>query len=653
MNAPDRLIDWSALNQRLLVAEFTRLKGRLEPGSPHVADGADQQVAAVRAELAALSQPSAIDSMAEAFGLSSFERDLLLLAAGVEMDARLAALCGEATGDARRPWASFGLALQHLRDPHWSALSPRRPLRRWRLVDVESGASLATAKLSIDERVLHALAGVDYLDPRLEPLVRPVPAPDVMAPAHAEVCDALSSGLSQRDSPLPLPLVHLYGPDRHGGEDIAAECAARLGLQLWAIDSTRLPGSASELADFIVLCEREALLGAGAWFIDFADELPPPAALHAVQRLHGVVFLWSFAGHDWDRFEASLRPVLAYAVEHPSRSERRALWQEALGADAPALATMVASAAAQFQFSTRTIGDKAAALAASGPPDGDALWAACRGAMPGTLGGLARRIDSSASWSQLVLPEAQMQSLRQIELHMRHRHTVYDEWGFGAKGARGLGISALFAGESGTGKTLAAEVLAHALNLTLYRVDLSAVVSKYIGETEKNLRQVFDAAENLGAMLLFDEADALFGKRSEVKDSHDRYANIEVGYLLQRMEAFQGLAVLTTNHRSALDPAFTRRLRFVVLFSFPDQSQREAIWRASFPPQTPTSAIDWGRLARLDVTGGTIRNVVMAAAFLAAEKATPVGMSHLLRAAQLDAAKREKPLTGAQTRDWA
>jgi SpoVK/Ycf46/Vps4 family AAA+-type ATPase len=216
-----------------------------------------------------------------------------------------------------------------------------------------------------------------------------------------------------------------------------------------------------------------------------------------------------------------------------------------------------------------------------------------------------------------------------------------------------VGISALFCGESGTGKTLAAEVLAHELELDLYRIDLSSVVSKYIGETEKNLRRVFDAAEDSGSILLFDEAEALFGKRSEVKDSHDRYANIEISYLLQRMEAYRGLAILTTNMKAALDRAFQRRLRFVVTFPFPDSELREAIWRRVFPAAAPLGAIDYRRLARLNLPGGNIRNIALHAAFLAADSRVPVAMPHLLAAAHAESAKLERPLSEAETRGWS
>jgi SpoVK/Ycf46/Vps4 family AAA+-type ATPase len=240
--------------------------------------------------------------------------------------------------------------------------------------------------------------------------------------------------------------------------------------------------------------------------------------------------------------------------------------------------------------------------------------------------------------------------LRQLVAQVRQRSRVYDEWGFGESTARGLGISALFAGESGTGKTMAAEVIARALRLDLFRIDLSAVMSKYIGETEKNLRQVFDAAEHGGAILLFDEADALFGKRGEVKDSHDRYANIEIDYLLQRLEAYRGLAILTTNLRSAMDPAFVRRLRFIVEFPFPAVADRRRLWRQAFPAGAGAGELDFDRLARLALTGGSIRNVALNAAFLAADAGQAIGMGHVLTAARGEFRKLERPVNEAEFR---
>ncbi|MCC8250480.1 ATP-binding protein [Saccharothrix sp. NEAU-S10] len=254
--------------------------------------------------------------------------------------------------------------------------------------------------------------------------------------------------------------------------------------------------------------------------------------------------------------------------------------------------------------------------------------------------------------ADLVLPDAQRLVLREVVAHVRQRSKVYQEWGFENVLRRGLGVTALFAGGSGTGKTLAAEVLAGELGLDLFVIDLSQVISKYIGETEKNLRRVFDAAEGGGALLLFDEADALFGKRSEIKDSHDRYANIEVSYLLMRMESYRGLAILTTNMKKALDTAFLRRIRFVVDFPFPGPVERAEIWRRVIPADTPIEGVDAGKLAQLTVAGGSIRNIALSAAFLAAEQAVPLGMRHVLAAARTEYLKLDRSLTSAEVAGW-
>jgi SpoVK/Ycf46/Vps4 family AAA+-type ATPase len=281
------------------------------------------------------------------------------------------------------------------------------------------------------------------------------------------------------------------------------------------------------------------------------------------------------------------------------------------------------------------------------------IWTLCRSRLRARLEGLAQRIEASVTWDDLVLPDVQKETLRTIAVQLRHRIQVHERWGFAEKSRRGLGIGALFSGPSGTGKTMAAEVLAHKLGLDLYRIDLASVVSKYIGETEKNLRRVFDAAEESGAILLFDEADALFGRRSEVKDSHDRYANVEVSYLLQRMEAYRGLAILTTNMKSALDPAFLRRLRFVMQFPFPEHAQRAEIWRRIFPAATPIDGVDASRLALLRLAGGNIRHIAMNAAFLAADEGAPVRMHHLQVAARGEYAKLERQLTQSESEAWA
>ena len=635
MNAPDSTLDWTTLNQRLLVAEFARLSARLEGGDEAVAT---DKVEAVRA---VLPEAAAIDTLAEVFGLSIFEREIVLLCAGVEMDSRLRALCAESGGAPRRPWPTFGLALAALAEPHWSALAPVRPLRRWRLVEVDETEPLASARLRLDERVLHFLAGVELVDARLEPLLRPVEPSSCVAAGHAALAGQLAAELMAPRGRLPL--VQLVGDDPPGREDVAARCAALLGLRLQGLDVTALPPGAAENAALATLWEREALLGASALLLA-GGEAPAPALAAFAERAGGLVFVG---------LDASLRlrrHSLLREVRRPVPIEQQQLWTQTLGEHAEALKDEIGAVAMQFRLSARDIAEAAAGLDAK--PATGTLWQACRSIAPARLAELAQRIDPQAGWDDLVLASPQKHVLAQIAVHMRRRFEVHEAWGFSAQGARGLGITALFAGESGTGKTLAAEVLARTLRLELYRIDLSAVVSKYIGETEKNLRRVFDVAEDSGAVLLFDEADALFGKRSEVKDSHDRYANIEVSYLLQRMESYRGLAILTTNHKAALDNAFMRRLRFVVQFPFPEAAEREAIWRRAFPPATPTYDLAWARLARLQVAGGHIRNIALGAAFCAAEAGEPVGMEHVLRAAQLDAAKRERVLSESETRGW-
>jgi SpoVK/Ycf46/Vps4 family AAA+-type ATPase len=302
-------------------------------------------------------------------------------------------------------------------------------------------------------------------------------------------------------------------------------------------------------------------------------------------------------------------------------------------------------------LSLTTIGQVASSAAAA--PDEDParrqirLWDECLAATRPGLERLAERIEPKASWDDIVLPDAEMKLLAQIAAQVRNRGRVYDAGGFAASRSRGLSINALFTGESGTGKTMAAEVLANELRLSLYRIDLSAVVNKYIGETEKNLRRLFDAAEDGGAILFFDEADALFGKRSEVKDSHDRYANIETNYLLQRLESFSGLAIMATNMKGALDTAFLRRIRFILEFRAHGQSERAAIWRKIFPPETETRDLDYERLAKLTLNGGGINNVAINAAFLAAQAGTPVTMPLVLEAARTEFLKLKRPLSEA------
>ncbi len=641
MNAPHEL-DWTSANQQLLVAEFARIRALLVQEDGAVAQGNLERCAA------RLRTPAAIDSLSECFGLSPFEREVLLLIAGVEMDAALARACRDSSGHA---FATFGLALAALPDAHWSAIAPQEPLRRWRLVEVDDAAGLTSGRLRLDERVLHFLAGLNGLDHRLADLLSPLPPPGLVADEHRHQADAMAHRLTLPRVPAPtIPVarpaaVQLTGDDAHAQEDIAHLVAARLGLGMCRLPAAHIPAGAHEVASLATLWQREAaLLGCGLLITGADGHVGPVGAL--VRRLQGLVFVAAREPSDLGAH------TLVETVRKPDIPAQRALWQQALGAAAAPLSATIDTLAGRHRLGARRIGQIAALTQEVEPAHmPSALQKACCGD-DSALRELAQRIDAHAGWSELVLPEAQRRMLEQIAVHTRQRIKVLHDWGFADQGERGLGLATLFAGESGTGKTLAAEVLARELGLALYRIDLSAVVNKYIGETEKNLRRVFDAAEDIGAILLFDEADALFGKRSEVKDSHDRHANIEVSYLLQRMEAYRGLAILTTNHKAALDSAFSRRLRFVVQFPFPDTAQREAIWRSVFPAKAPVGPLDFGKLARLNATGGSIRNIALTAAYLAAEADTPVTMGLLLQASRLEAAKRDKPFADAETRGW-
>jgi len=638
---------WQSANQAQLVAALARVKVLLRRHAERGDSTTSQRNGTPEEDADAA--PPALEALCSAFGLSPFERDVVLLCAGVELDSAFAPLCAAAQGDPSRCWPTFSLALAALPEAHWSALTPAAPLRRWRLIDVGTGPGLTVAPLRIDERVLHHLAGVPHLDERLAGLVEsvaPVAAAD-LAPSHAAVVERLVATWSAPRGLHGLPIVQLCGPDATDCRAVAAAAAAGLGLRVAALPADLVPAAAAELDALVRLWEREAALGSAVLLVECDGAEAAPAIGRLIERIGGPVIVSAR-----ERRRTSHRPAVSFDVARPTPAEQRAAWRTALGS-ATGDAAAIDVVAAQFSLGLPAIRSAAAQADASPGRDvGRAAWDVCRVLSRSRLDDLAQRIETSANWDDLVLPRPEAEAVRRIALHVRHRATVYDAWGFAAKSGRGLGISALFAGASGTGKTMAAEVLANELRLDLYRIDLAGVVSKFIGETEKNLRRVFDAAEDGGAILLFDEADALFGKRSEVKDSHDRYANIEVSYLLQRMEAYRGLAILTTNLKSALDTAFLRRLRFVVQFPFPDAAQRAEIWRRAFPASTPTEGLDVAKLARLNVAGGNIRNIALNAAFLAADAGEPVRMSHLREAAKSEYIKLERTLTEVEIGGW-
>jgi hypothetical protein len=652
--------NWIDLNQLYLLAALGEIRAALErhterAGSDAPSGDAKPVVGWSEDELTDSPALTALETLSKTFGLSCFERAILLLCAGMELDASFAGLCAAAHGDPGRSYPTFSLALAALPAPHWSALTPAAPLRRWRLIEIvhQSGTLLTLNPLRIDERVLHFLTGIQYLDERLVGLVEPVLA-DALVPSHLALARQITRTWAGAKGQLPV--IQLCGADDAVKRAIAATSCAEAGLHLYAVMTENIPGHAGEFESFVRLWEREAALTSSALYVD-AEAIDRADARAIVQVSHLLDHTNSpLLVSTRDRWRPLRRAMRTLEVRKPSAEEQCEIWQSLLSEAAGSINGHVRNLVSQFNFnvpSIRTAVQEALASDATGEALATELWDASRSQARPRLEDLAQRIEPMATWDDLVLPEAEQSLLREITAHVAHRATVYEAWGFGAVSSRGLGISALFSGTSGTGKTMAAEVLANALRLDLYRIDLSSVVSKYIGETEKNLRRVFDAAEDGGAILFFDEADALFGKRSEVKDSHDRYANIEINYLLQRMESYRGLAVLATNMKSALDSAFLRRIRFVINFPFPDTAQRAEIWQRIFPPRTPTEGLDISKLARLNLAGGNIRNIALNAAFLAANAGEPVRMTYILHAVRSEYAKLEKPLTEAEIGGWA
>ncbi|MCL4266856.1 MAG: ATP-binding protein [Anaerolineae bacterium] len=660
-----------------------------------------QAAATMAAAAAAMEPPPALLILSQRFGLSAFECDLLLLCAALELDTRMAALCAQAQEDASRPYPTFALALALFDEPAWEALSPERPLRYWRLIEInQPGAQpLTTSALRADERIVNYLKGMNYLDDRLTPLLMPFAVTVVeeeMPVSQATAAHLVIQHLQQGASP-----VQLVGTDPLSQQMVAQAATAALDLHLYRLPVELLPTQAAELEMLARLWQRESILLPVALYLD-AQDIDGPTQ-NEVPTTPTISVLHRFLARSQGPFLLGTRDVrpglgpvtTAVEVDKPTPAEQHAIWADALAREQDAVSGEQdvvegpALLAAQFNLNGITIHQIIHRVRSQNSTDDDEpssqvtyhasrimqLWDASLLTTRPRLDVLAQRLDTKATWDDIVLPNEELILLRQIADQVRQRSLVYDEWGFRAKMNRGLGINALFAGESGTGKTMAAEVIANELRLNLYRIDLSAVVSKYIGETEKNLRRLFDAAEDGGAILFFDEADALFGKRSEVKDSHDRYANIEINYLLQRMESYRGLAILATNMKSALDNAFMRRLRFIVNFPFPGPGERQAMWAKVFPLQTQVvndnllaeaarqveqseltkeafkqlaqEKVDVARLARLNLTGGNIHNVALNAAFLAAQAGTPVTMSLILAAARSEFRKLGRPLREA------
>ncbi|MBR0774306.1 ATP-binding protein [Bradyrhizobium diazoefficiens] len=654
MNMHDRIQveparDWTSRNQQWLSAQLGALRLRIA-----------QQLGSASADAEAAPPEGdgdfepALDTLTRLFGLSPFEREVLLLAAGVELDSALRRLVGEAMRQAPDAVASaqptLNFAMQTLAEPHWDAMSPLRPLRRWHLISCEGRAAPPRRPIEIDERVLHYLTGVVAMDARLIGLARCETAgtSEPEAPLARAVAEALGTGTAAL-----VALGHARG-DIEPQRDVAREAAAGLEADALWLHARDLPHDSRAIADTACLLDREAALSDAVIVLelDRAGE-PVDAEVRAVTllaHLAGPAIVLN-APEPARLSRLRQRRMLRLLVPDAPLAARQAAALRGLPREqADALSLALRPALQQFDVPTaelRLVVSEALAESQAEPATlGPAVWRHCRAAARGGLDALAQRIDNRVDFDDLVVPPVVIVQLRAIAAELRQRPRVYGDWGFAARNGRGLGAAALFAGESGTGKTYAAEAIADAAGLDLYRIDLASVVSKYIGETEKNLSRLFEAAETSGAILLFDEADALFGKRSEVRDSHDRFANIEVAYLLQRIETYRGLVILTTNMKSALDRAFLRRIRYVVQFPYPDVAARERLWRMQFPAEAPLGEVDFAGLSKLQLTGGNIRAIALNAAFLAAAEDGRIGQDAINAAVRAEFSKLERPTPG-------
>ena len=672
---------WREANYRYVMTEIERIRLLLErrveawrhTGSSAAAGTADRELAerrasslrsalmAVDAELEAQTasfmsagRPPAIEGCVYLFGLNRFQRDLLLLCLAAELTPSLESLFAAAQNDANRRFPTLSLALGLFTSTPeaelaaYASVMPGSALRRFRLITLgAAGATvgpLSTWALQLEERVAGVLLGLPWPDERVGELIQLVPK--VPTSTDHDVLAERIRGWIQADGPGPWPVVQLTGQASDGRVAVAHQLCAGLGLRLHRLDLARLL-ALGERAAALEGLEREAILSRMAFYLEAEEPLTREAAAvldEVVDRVRALLVVGA------RERRTCARPTIAVELPNPNAADRVRLWRQALAGLPHCFDAAVERLIEQLDLGPEAIA-RAVATAESlaRRRDGtdpritaEELREACQRQIRQQLDGLVTCVAPCHTWDDLVLPGDLLEHLHEIGQQVVNRVTVYEDWGFGEKLNRGRGVTALFAGPSGTGKTLAAEILAHELGLSLFRIDLSMVVNKYIGETEKNLRRVFDAAEQGGAILFFDEADAIFGKRSEVKASHDRYANLEISYLLQRMEDYSGLAILATNLKSHLDESFLRRLRFLVDFPFPDARLREAIWRRMFPPRTISRGLDFAALARMEITGGNIRTIAVNAAFLAAAAGVPVGTEHVMRAARREYRKLDK-----------
>lgn len=612
--------------------------------------------------------------LSQLFGLSRFDEECLLFCLAAEIDRKYEKVYAYLQDDVTQKSPGVDLLLGLLcktteeKVEARSAFDSQAPLLKYRLVQVidrspDQGSPLISRSLKLDDRIASFLLGSGEIDARLDSAARLTSSTSESDPAIVsedtrhrlvEFFKAKSTAVRQAGQSVVFSFSGPYGA---GKRAMARAVCRDLSLPLLVADVSRMVSAGTSFADLIWLLGREAALNGAALCLEnidplLADQDAPTSELkslcEAIRTFSPLTFL--IGRHSWPQALLSEANLIRVDFSAPDAKSRKRLWQTHIdnshGDDLPKSGSLddgldTEALAGKFRLTPGQIRDAfeaASNLARWRSPDDvrvkmEDLYAACRAQTAPKLGELARKIKPRFRWDDIVLPPDQLAQLTEICNESRHRQTVYAEWGFDRKLSLGRGLTALFTGPPGTGKTMAAEVVANGLNLDLYKIDLSQVVSKYIGETEKKLHQIFDEAQSSNSILFFDEADALFGKRSEVKDAHDRYANIEVGYLLQKMEEYDGIAILATNLQQNMDDAFTRRMRFIIDFPFPDEHHRKLIWQVTFPAEAPLGDdVDLGWLARgIRLPGGNIKNIALAAAFFAAGDGGVIRMSHLIQ----------------------
>lgn len=619
---------------------------------------ASRQVAATVAQAAQVGVPLRLPQLVQSFGLSDFERDALLICLAPALDLRYEQIFSFLQNDINRKLPTVNLLLRLLgghsfaRLQHLARFAPDAPLLRHRLLEYtdEPGhgtRALLAQGLAVDRTVLHWLLGEYHPHTNLAAHVQVLPPADGRAAqeALALLDDEVRIGLDQAAS-LTDPIVLLIGPDAAAKQLAAQAFAGLLERPLITVAVDRLIEQGVTATNALRPALRDAQLNQAVLLLTGWDacvhDRSTPVHLQDMLFAHHDAVLVASRGHWLPEGVDRPRPVLTLDFEPPDYALRRRLWAHYLARqDALVEGVDPVELAAQFTLTTGQIRDAVASgrdrgLRRGGAPAQADFFAGARLYSGARLGDMARKITPRYGWDDIILPDDQVEILRELVATVRARAKVLEEWGLGRKLASSHAVTVLFAGPPGTGKTMAAEVIASDLGLDLYKIDLSGLVSKYIGETEKNLERVFTEAQSSNAILFFDEADSIFGKRSGVKDAHDRYANLEISYLLQRMEVYDGVTILATNLRSNIDEAFLRRLQFAVDVPFPDEKQRLRIWETLFPPGVPKGEdVDLEEMARrYKLAGGNIRNILLSAAFLAASDGGVITMQHLLHGAR-------------------